>query len=377
MASVRTAAAPIAPIALERWNRLSLARRFEIAQRVVRSRMARWAKRYPGLVSVGVGHKLARTPAQKRAAQRQAQPQPGAAPARGRRRVRWLLGALDREQICIRFVMARKWEDDIQGSDHPQRIAPLVNTTAVVRGRRLRLSIPTDVDQHAGGAAQAALDATDGIRVVDMADESNRCLGAFCCVVRDRRRRAGRYLLSCQHVLALSANSPDFSPLGETEVRTRSPDRPCGTLFDFASLGDGTAYGCDAALAELTVPEDPRMWDVAPVAIADAFDRPESLELAVPRSNPAARRRRGPVSADFIDIQFGPLIRFNERCSVRFEAVLRYRAATVEGDSGSAVVGPDATLYGMHFYQFDNGIGCAIPAYLLFRPGLFDIDIRL
>lgn len=71
------------------------------------------------------------------------------------------------------------------------------------------------------------------------------------------------------------------------------------------------------------------------------------------------------------------MIRFNANVAVRFEAVLRYRTATVEGDSGSAVVGPDGTLFGMHFYEFDNGIACAIPAYILFRPGLFTINIKL
>jgi hypothetical protein len=234
------------------------------------------------------------------------------------------------------------------------------------------------VDQHTAGTVQARLDATDGIRVIDAENENNRCLGSFCCVVCNRQKPSERYLLSCHHVLTLSVNSSKFFPVGRADVHTRIPDASRGELFDFAHLGDGTDFGCDAALARLNVSDDLQMWGASPSAIADPFDRPTSLSVMVPRANPDPPvKRTSPIPADFIDVQFGQMIPFNNNIAVRFEAVVRYRAATVKGDSGSAVVGPDGTLYGMHFYEFDNGIACAIPAYILFRPGLFSINIKL
>lgn len=369
------------PVGLRRWNRLSLAQRFTVAQRVVRLRLPQWAKTYSGMVSAGVGHKLTRTLAQKRAARRVAQ-QITRRNAASRRRgpIPWTLGTVRRDQICIRFVMERKWTgtDAAKRAEDPHRIPPLIHTTTVIRGQRLRVSIPTDVDQHTAGALHAALDATDGIRVISAANPRNRCLGSFCCVARNRQKSSERYLLSCHHVLTLSVNSPTFSPVAQADVRTRIPDASSGELFDFATLGDGTDFGCDAALAQLNVPDDPEMWGAAPKGIAGPFDHPTSLSVLVPRTNPdppVARTR--PIPADFIDVQFGQLIPFNNNVAVRFEAVVRYRAATVKGDSGSAVLGSDGTLYGMHFYEFDNGIACAIPAYILFRPRLFSINIKL
>ena len=367
-------------IGLRRWNGLPLARRFTIAQRVVRLRFSQWLETYSGMVSAGVGHKLTRTPAQKRASRRlAAQITRPKAPKRSRGPIPWTLGTVKRDQICIRFVMEHKWTgtDAANNAEVPERIPSLIHTTTVIQGRRVRVSIPTDVDQHATGAVQAALDATDGIRVISSVNANNRCLGSFCCVVRNRQKPSERYLLSCHHVLTLSANSPTFSPVGRSNVRTRIPDVSSGELFDFATLGDGTDFGCDAALAELTVPDDPEIWGVAPTGIAAAFDRPTSLSVMVPRQNPTSSRRIAPIPAAFIDVQFGQLIPFNNNVAVRFEAVVRYRAETVEGDSGSAVIGSDGTLYGMHFYEFHNGIACAIPAYILFRPGLFSINIKL
>lgn len=369
------------PVGLRRWNRLSIARRFAIAQRVVRLRLPQWMTTYLGMVSAGVGYKLTRTHAQKLAARRLSE-QSARRKAQKRRRgpIPWTLGTVKRNQICIRFVMERKWigTDAANRAEDPERIPSLIHTRAGIRGRRVRVSIPTDVDQHTVGVVQAVLDATDGIRVIDAENPSNRCLGSLCCVVRNRQKPSKRYLLSCHHVLTLSVNSPTFSPVGQTDVRTRIPDASSGKLFDFADLGNGTNFGCDAALAHLNVSDDPEMWGAAPTGIAGAFDHPTFLNILVPRTNPDPPvERTSPIPAAFIDIQFGQLIPFNNNVAVRFEAVLRYRAATVKGDSGSAVIGSDGTLYGMHFYAFDNGIACAIPAYILFRPGLFSINIKL
>lgn len=374
-------------IGLRRWNGLSLARRFAIAQRVVRLRIPQWAKTYSGMVSVGVGHKLTRTPAQKRAARLVAEKSTHRkAPKQRRGPIPWTLGTVKRDQICIRFVMERKWTDidAAKRAKDLERIPSLIHTTAVIRGRRLRVSIPTDVHQHTTGALHAAINATDGIRVIDAAtaltspDHRNSCLGSFCCVVRNRKKPSERYLLSCHHVLTLSVNSPIFSPVGQADVRMRIPDASCGELFDYATLGNGTEFGCDAALAQLNVPNDPQMWEAAPTTIAGAFDHPIALSVLVPRTNPNLPvSRTSQIPAEFIDVQFGQLIPFNNQVAVLFEAVVRYRAATVKGDSGSAVLGPDGTLYGMHFYEFADGIACAIPAYILFRPGLFSINIML
>jgi len=355
------------------WSLLPLADRFAIARRIVLRRTRAWRAKFPGLVSVGVGYRVRRESGSRGKAR-------ASKPGTGVKKTRIdTLRTLHRDVICVRFVVKSKWRSD--RADDERRIPDCIPARATFRKRRRRVWIPTDVDQDGPGKLQASLDATDGIRVIEIVGGGvapKRCVGSFCCVVRDTHAPSDRYLLSCHHVLTLSGQShPGFQPSGAAGVRIRVPDQSIGSLYDYATLGNGTTYGCDAALAKLSTPDEPYVWGITPTRVAGPFAQPTSFRVFVPRRNQRSGIRIGPIPATFIDEQMDYTIQFSVTRSVRFKSVFRYAAETVDGDSGSALLGPDGTLFGMHFYKARNGVCCAIPAYILFTPGLFSIDVKL
>ena len=63
---------------------------------------------------------------------------------------------------------------------------------------------------------------------------------------------------------------------------------------------------------------------------------------------------------------------------VTIAAAYQFEADTVPGDSGSPVIDGEGTLHGMHFWGDPaQRMAFAIPAFMLFRPGLFSIEFEL
>jgi hypothetical protein len=359
------------------WNSLPVRRRFAIAMRLVRRNIAALRSAYgvpgeppdqPHIVSVGVGPKLSR-PRRARAARARKPGKPDPS-----------LGVLHADQVCIRFIVRSKVDKALLGGDRgPRPIPDSIPARATVRGRRVTVRIPTDIQADSPGRLHALMDATDGVRVVDSLNPANRCIGSFCCVVRNKKAAAERYLLTCRHVLCVAlAPTGGLVPTDDGQVSHRVSNAAIADHYDEADLGDGsTTYGCDAALGVMTTPDLPVIWATVPGRVAKPLDVPSGLKVYVPRKQPTSPVRAGPLAATGYELQFDRPIQVQPGLWVRFEAVVTYFAATEPGDSGSALIDDTGALFGMHFYESGQGVSHAIPAYILFKSGLFKIDIRL
>jgi hypothetical protein len=321
---------PPDPIAT--WKRLSLATQFGIAREVAARRAAAFKRTYKNVLSVGPGYRT-----------------------RGAHR------AL-KEEVCLRFLLIRKWKARRKGSV-PLRILAL----ATLRGRKIAVAIPTDVDVLGRGEPQATNDLGPGIVVRGNGKELR---GAACCLVEEADDASASYLLGCHHVLTGSSANPGCGAMPGMEVYRADDGRLIGPTMYWAPLTAAAGRGMDAALARVddtsaVVP----VHSGVPIRRVAPAGLPGPYRIATPR---------GWVTATYVSEQYGgPPLPYKCGAAVSISPVLESIASTVGGDSGSPLLGADGTLYGMHFYQTDQGRSLAIPAWKLFEPGLFAIDIDL
>lgn len=327
---------------MSQWSRLSRTTQFHIALAVARRRGRELMKRYPNVLGVGAGYRaLSQT-------------------------------ALPIQEVCLRFLVNRKWKRRISGAGSiPRRIRAQVS----YRGRPVKVAIPTDVSEFRGGKPHADLDVTAGI--TSRKGGTQREYGSACCLVYNRSHAHERYILSCYHVFSPGLNEPPgtidciVSPSGPvvgSMLEMADPSRPVGavdaalTLVKDASI-DGLVSSGNAIRGCATD------YDIA--------NLPAQSQLYVyGRANAA---RPGPLPGAFHSYFPNPLP-FDYRSTagkvLYFSDTLEYVASVKPGDSGAAVADANGTLYGMHFYGKDN-IGYAFSAPRLFDPGVFPFSIEL
>jgi hypothetical protein len=140
---------------------------------------------------------------------------------------------------------------------------------------------------------------------------------------------------------------------------------------DYVPMAANAIGALDVALAELDRDADVA-WEyngLRQKRVARGLALPDNCTIYTPR---------GAVSAVF-DGEYTNVRLFYPQCGdVIIRVAYRFIAATSVGDSGSAVMAPDGTLHGMHFWgDPGNRAAYAIPAFAVFRRGLFAFDIEL
>lgn len=358
------------PSEIARWEGLSTETRFELASRYVRRAAAKLGKRY-GTVGIGVGFRTTTRREPTRSARGTARSSPS-------RRSRAVVEVRP-DEVCVQLVVPKK-VGSMSPAD-PRRVPAHLVTSAVIGGTRRRVAIPTDVQERVRGALQGALAADKGIRVSKASHEAQR--GSFCCVVETVSSAPKRLLLSCHHVLALSKDSPTMAPVDGTEMFDRDGGAKIGDLYDYATIrprqaqGGIVLRGLDAALARLSVSDDPVLWGVSVRELAPPFAVPSVLHLLAPADLGPSQPRPGPLPAEFVGMHFNIEIPLGGNRTLIVDHAVQYRCAAVAGDSGSALVNATGQLVGMHFYGGADGVCYAIAARQLFADGVFTEAIRL
>lgn len=267
-------------------------------------------------------------------------------------------------KTCIAFLVIKK--DTRAANPIPAEIY----TTVRVGGKEVRYSIPTDVEEIAGGQPQSGANLALGINVVSTKNQNVSLDGAACCIVRQVNNPTNRYVLGCHHVLALSLGSPQCAP-ADAYVRPRSSPYVVGRLYEYLTMSPGGVRSLDAALA-LVNPLSMTEWNaggVKPTRVEPGVARPLNCRIFTPR---------GSLNAQFVKEWANVSLPYPNCGTVVIAAVYQFVADTLPGDSGSPVMQLDGTLHGMHFWgDPTQRMAFAIPAFMLFRFGVFSLNFEL
>ena len=336
---------------MDRWASLTTREQFSIALDVARRRGLKLCSIIDNVVSVGAGFRSCGT------------------------------SPMPTSEVCLRFLVRRKWSDR---RARAQKIPEFIAAYVVVKGRRVRVRVPTDVSAYSTGGPQAMLNLTSG--VTSQRDGIDLEFGSPCCAVRNSNLPVELYLLTCHHVL-----DPQMAvPMAAGRGCLRSSDRL--SIGGLASVADvDSSRGLDAALVRIVDPtvDVVSIWGRRPITKATDFDiemlhergalRLLCRELAPAADGLPASQRTEPLSVTFQSLFPNPHT-FDYRQSagrfIDFSDTIQYVGGVRAGDSGSALIDDAGMLYGMHFYGEDN-VGFAMSAARIFDPDVFALDISL
>lgn len=323
------------------WNELGEEQKYTLARSVARRRVREWKRTLDGVVSVGSGFRTT--------------------------------GGTNEptNEICLRFAVLRKKKRVGEGRV-PERVVAYIDN----ENGRCRCAIPTDVDVIAPGEENSNTGLRRGI-VVRKDGMLRGDIGAVCAVVEDVNSPRAWYLLSCNHVLALPGSGCD--PTLATDIfranRSRLAAQKIADMLFHKPLNPRAGYGMDAALAVVSRKDliSPTVQGKRPTQVAGHGAVPHDYKIYTPRD---------PLPAEFVGEQFDVTVPFRCGAEVRLKHVIMSKADTVNGDSGSPLIGSDGTLYGMHFYltaacSSKPSYALALPAHDLFRDGTWPIKIKL
>ena len=326
---------------IARWRSLVLDDQLRIARSVVKNRGRDFKAMFANVLSIGIGYK--------------------------HRRDKNQIIRRNRRCICIRFSVEKKLKR-IKGEKIPGSIDVYVQ----IDGKRQLAAIPTDVDILGHGRPQSLLPIGNGFRSYPQGNTSFLpSTGSCLCMVRQLNNPSIRYLLGCSHVFAASTRNAycDADPL--TVTHDYWNNLYIGNLYDYRPLRPLQGHGLDAALVQVADSSwlAPSFGGVTPQRYSDGFYCPPDCAVFAPR---------GRIPARFSEQQYDVTLDYGVCGGVFFETLYRFTAATLPGDSGSPLMSPDGTLYAMHIWGDPaTGIAYSIPAYVLFRPGLFLVDFDI
>jgi len=272
------------------------------------------------------------------------------------------------DRVCI-GLLVRKKKKRVRGRKPP--IPHRLLVTLVRDGRRIRLSIPTDVEELGDGRPHG-FNAAEGIRAFNRNDPTQGVPGAACCVVVDQADPRNRFVLGCHHVLALSLLTSGCAVFKDTDVGTRAPTQKYGELFHALPMAADGAPCLDAAISLVDSNAD-IAWlsseGIKPVTVEPGVNQPTNCFVFTPT---------GALPAMFVKEWANVPLQYESCGTVVIAAAYQFQAATVGGHSGSPVMSPDGTLHGMHFWG-DPGqqMAMAIPAFMLFQSGRFPVKLAL
>lgn len=270
------------------------------------------------------------------------------------------------EAICLGLMVKKKRTRNLT-SPIPERVL----VTVVRDGNRVRLSIPTDVEELGKGTPHA-VNVAKGVRAFNRNNAAQGVPGAACCVVVNASQPSDRFLLGCHHVLALSFLTSGCAAFPQTDVADRGMASKVGELFFPLPMAANGRPCLDAALALIDA-------DAQVTWMSDEGLRPLVVEPGVQQPlNCFVFTPERALRAVFVKEWANVPLQYARCGTVIIAAAYQFQADTVGGHSGSAVMSPDGTLHGMHFWgDPSQRLAMAIPAFMLFRAGLFPVNLRL
>lgn len=337
MASARKTAATTPPLAVRRWEQLTPEQQLAAVREVCGSKGFAIVKRFDDVLAVGAGFKKA-------------------------------AGAVSKS-ICLGLLVKKKKKRLGKVSRPiPERLVVTVERD----GKRVQLSVPTDVEELGKGKPHQAINTAAGVRAFNRNNTAQGVPGAACCVVVDESDATNRFVLGCHHVLALSLLTSGCAFLKDTDVSGRGAAPKFGGLFHPLPMAADGNPCLDAALA-LVDSGTEVTWEssegIKPVRVEPGVNQPMNCFVFTPDRS---------LSATFIKEWANVPLQYPRCGTVVIAAAYQFQVATVGGHSGSPVMTTDGTLHGMHFWGDEQQqLAMAIPAFMLFRRGLFPVNFRL
>jgi hypothetical protein len=271
------------------------------------------------------------------------------------------------QDICLGVLVQRKVKKNLV-----RPIPTRVEVYLARGGKRSKVSIPTDVEELGDGEPHAIQNLAHGVRAFNRANPTQGIPGAVCCIVADSSVPPNHYLLGCRHVLALSLLTSGCTAFNATDAADRAMTTRVATLHSTPPMAANGRPCLDAALS-MILPGVQVGWlgpgNVRPVAVEPGAQQPSNCFVYTPN---------GPLPAKFVKEWANLPLPYPNCGNVVIAAAYQFQALTVGGHSGSPVMTPQGLLFGMHFWG-DTGkqLAFAIPAFMLFQPGLFPVSLRL
>lgn len=317
--------------ATQRWISLPKNVQLEVLQKVWAEQSAAIRQEYPNVASVGLGYKA--------------------------------VNGVLQPYMSLAFLVDKK-------SSNGAQLPTAIKTSVLHEGKRLPVSIPTDVEEFGDSGPQLSYDASGGVIVRSVQVPGKAAGGAVCCLVKVDGKR-GLHMLSCHHVLTLAEHVGACRAASNVTVFTPDGNR-IGVLVENASLTPGAASQVDAAIALID--------DGTDVTWRHSGMQPRSVnmgEAEPPRDCTVYAPDGSLISAKYNKTFPDTHIEFPNCGVIRIDCY-KFDAKTRRGDSGSPIISEDGTLQAMHFWG-DNGgtFSLAIPAGYLFSPGLFSGELIL
>lgn len=315
------------------WDTLGRDEQLALLVKLCTARAAEFRRKFDGVLTLGVGYKTQ--------------------------------GGERTKALCLAFLVKDK--KDKVGRPVPETIVAFIERG----GRRLRVYVPTDLEELGDGGPHVNANLASGILAAGLPNPAVRCTGAVCCLVRQIDAPSNVYALGCHHVLTLSAQTQGCAALVSEVISNDLPSQPVAQLFEYLPMSPNVRSCHDAAIALLDSSVNATWLHSGrrPLRTETAAHEPPGCRIYAPR---------GVLPASYVKTWIDvPL--FYPNCGwVYIARTYQFQADTLPGDSGSAVMSDDGTLYGMHFWgQSSNRLSMAIPAATLFSPGLFSIDFDL
>jgi len=266
------------------------------------------------------------------------------------------------KDLCLAFLVKEKKDGK------PRPVPPAIKFSLNFRGKRTRLAIPTDVEELGEGKPHAVVNVAGGIHAVLAQNPQIGIFGSACCVVSQDDNAQNRYVLGCHHVLALSLLTRDCDAEdGYLQVGNQT----IGRLYEYLPMSASGQACIDAAIAILD-PDVPVIWEqpnIAPSNVSPGITQPSNCWVFSPN---------GPLQAEFVREWADVPLNYPNAGTVIIRAAYQFSADTKPGHSGSPIMEPDGTLHGMHFWgDSSRRMSFAIPAFVLFQPGLFSVSFNL
>lgn len=323
------------PLPVRRWDELTTVQQLAAVREVCGAKGLSLLQRFDGVLAVGAGYKKS-------------------------------AGEVSGD-VCIGLLVKKK-KKRVASMARP--IPERVLVTVARGGKNMRLSIPTDVEEL--GKGKPHLNTAHGVRAFNRSNSVQGVPGAACCVVVDQTDPKNRFILGCHHVLALSLLTSGCAFLRETDVGGRSPGTRFGELFHPLPMAADGRPCLDAALSLIDPDADEVTWvseGVRPVRVEPGVNQPTNCFVFTPD---------GPLPTVFVKEWANVPLQYARCGTVVIAAAYQFQAATVGGHSGSPVMSPDGTLHGMHFWGDPaQSMAMAIPAFMLFQPGVFPVNFEL
>jgi hypothetical protein len=271
------------------------------------------------------------------------------------------------DEICLGVLVQRKVEEP-----HVRPIPKRVEVFLIRGGKRTKFSIPTDVEELGDGEPHAGLNLAQGVRAFHRTNAGQGVPGAVCCIVADTSVPPNHYVLGCRHVLALSLLTSGCAAFNATDVADRAMTTRFAELHATLPMAANGQPCLDAAISMIH-PGSQVGWlapgNVRALAIEPGVQQPSNCLVYTPN---------GPLPAIFVKEWANVPLPYPSCGNVVIAAAYQFKSPTQGGHSGSPVMTLQGLLFGMHFWgDTAKQIAFAIPAFVLFQPGLFSLNFHL